>query len=115
MARSAKFCWVSLEGSLPNKAADLCSKLIQAGAMVFGVVMTESAEQVHWSDDILKALTGRPVASTICFRPAEGISAANILVWPNGPIWLVVAPATANYLAEVAHGLAGDLPVDARF
>ena len=92
-------------GIAAYKAADLCSKLVQAGAAVT-VVMTESAERFV-GPTTFEALTGRPVHRDL-FRPVEHFRGEHIGLAQRAEL-LVVAPATANYLAEIAHGFAGDL------
>ena len=92
-------------GIAAYKSADLCSKLVQAGAAV-SVVMTESAERFIGSTTF-EALTGRPVHRDL-FRPVEHFRGEHIGLAQRAQL-LIVAPATANYLAEVAQGFAGDL------
>ena len=55
-----------------------------------------------------EALTGRAVAHARVSR-ARAIRSAHISSWPRGPRLLCVAPATANFLAKAARGLADDL------
>ncbi len=92
-------------GIAAYKAADLCSKLVQAGAAVT-VVMTESARQFI-GPATFEALTGRPVYSEL-FRPIEHFRGEHIGLAQRAEL-MVVAPATANFLAEVAGGFARDL------
>lgn len=92
-------------GIAAYKAADLCSKLVQAGASV-SVVMTESAAQFIGATTF-EALTGRPVYQGL-FRPVEHFRGEHIGLAQRAEL-LIVAPATANYLAQVAHGFAPDL------
>lgn len=92
-------------GIAAYKTADLCSKLVQAGAFVT-VVITESAERFIGATTF-EALTGRPVQREL-FRPVEHFRGEHIGLAQRAEL-MVVAPATANYLAEVANGLAGDL------
>ena len=92
-------------GIAAYKAADLCSKLVQAGAAVT-VVMTESARQFI-GPVTFEALTGRPVYNEL-FRPIEHFRGEHIGLAQRAEL-MVVAPATANFLAEVAGGFARDL------
>jgi phosphopantothenoylcysteine decarboxylase/phosphopantothenate--cysteine ligase len=92
-------------GIAAYKAADLCSKLVQAGAAVT-VVMTESAERFI-GPTTFEALTGRPVYRDL-FRPVEHFRGEHIGLAQRAQL-MIVAPATANYLASVAHGVADDL------
>ncbi|NLY01362.1 MAG: phosphopantothenoylcysteine decarboxylase [Rhodopirellula sp.] len=89
-------------GIAAYKTAALVSRLVQAGAGV-SVIMTEAATQLI-GPKTFEALTGRPVRLGI-FGPGahphiELARAAELMC---------VAPATANFLAHAAHGLADDL------
>ena len=92
-------------GIAAYKAADLASKLVQAGASV-SVVMTRSAEQFI-GRTTFEALTGRPVHRDM-FQPQEHPQGEHIGLARRAEL-MIVAPATADYLAKVAHGLADDL------
>ena len=92
-------------GIAAYKVADLCSKLVQAGASV-SVVMTESAGQFIGATTF-EALTGRPVHASP-FRPVEHYRGEHIGLAQRADLF-VVAPATANFLAQAAGGFAGDL------
>lgn len=92
-------------GIAAYKAADLCSKLVQSGAAVT-VVMTEAAHQFI-GPTTFEALTGRPVYHE-AFRPVEHFRGEHIGLAQRADL-MVVAPATANFLAEVAGGFAHDL------
>ena len=92
-------------GIAAYKAADLASKLVQAGAGV-SVVMTRAAEKFI-GPTTFEALTGRPVHRDM-FDVQEHYQGEHIGLARRAEL-LVVAPATANYLAKVAHGFADDL------
>ena len=92
-------------GIAAYKAADLCSKLVQAGARV-SVVMTDSATQFI-GETTFEALTGRPV-HTSSFKPVEHFRGEHIGLAQRAELF-VVAPATAHFLAQAAGGFAGDL------
>ena len=92
-------------GIAAYKAADLASKLVQARASV-SVVMTRAAEQFV-GHTTFEALTGRPVHRAM-FHPQEHFRGEHIGLAERAEL-MVIAPATANYLAKVAHGLADDL------
>lgn len=92
-------------GIAAYKVADLCSKLVQAGASV-SVVMTESASQFIGATTF-EALTGRPVYAN-SFRPVEHFRGEHIGLAQRAELF-VVAPATAHFLAQAANGFAGDL------
>ena len=92
-------------GIAAYKSADLCSKLVQAGASV-SVVMTASAAQFIGATTFA-ALTGRPVHSG-SFEPVEHFRGEHIGLAHRAHLF-VVAPATAHFLAQAAGGFAGDL------
>ena len=92
-------------GIAAYKSADLASKLVQEGAAVT-VVMTESAERFI-GPTTFEALTNRPVHRHL-FSPQEHFQGEHIGLARRAEL-LVVAPATANYLAKIAHGIADDL------
>jgi phosphopantothenoylcysteine decarboxylase len=91
-------------GIAAYKTAALVSRLAQGGADVH-VVMTRAAEKFV-GPDTFAALTGRPVLRRM-FGDANHPLGPHIDL-ANADL-LCVAPATANFLARAAHGLAGDL------
>jgi phosphopantothenoylcysteine decarboxylase/phosphopantothenate--cysteine ligase len=92
-------------GIAAYKTAALVSALVQAGAGV-SVVMTENATRFV-APLVFQTLTGRP-AHTDLFASAEVYRAEHIALADRAEA-AVVAPATANCLAKLAHGLADDL------
>lgn len=92
-------------GIAAYKAADLCSKLVQQGHRV-SVILTASAEKFI-GKATFEALTGRPVHQHM-FSPQEHFQGEHIGL-PQRADLIVVAPATADFLAKAAHGLADDL------
>ena len=92
-------------GVAAYKTAVLVSRLVQAGSGV-QVVMTESAEQFI-GPATLAALTGRPVLRRTFDDDAHPLG-AHIDLAERCEL-LCVAPATANFLAKAAGGLADDL------
>jgi len=87
------------------KAIDLCSKLVQAGAGV-DVIMTEAA--THFVTPLpFQTLTKRPVALDP-FLLLRDVDMAHISLSAKADL-LIIAPATANTIAKVAHGLADNL------
>lgn len=92
-------------GIAAYKAADLASKLVQAGHGV-SVIMTPAAGQFIGATTF-EALTGRPVSGDL-FSPREHFQGEHVGLARRTDL-LVVAPATANFLAKLAHGLADDL------
>jgi phosphopantothenoylcysteine decarboxylase/phosphopantothenate--cysteine ligase len=92
-------------GIAAYKTAALVSKLVQRGAGV-NVVMTAAAEQFIGAATFA-ALTGRPVARG-GFDDSQHPLGAHIELAEKKDL-LVVAPASANFLAKAAQGLADDL------
>ncbi|MBC7816552.1 MAG: phosphopantothenoylcysteine decarboxylase [Planctomycetaceae bacterium] len=93
-------------GIAAYKAADLCSKLVQAGHGVT-VVMTSAAERFIGATTF-EALTARPVHREM-FSPQEGFHQGEHIGLARRAELLVVAPASADFLAKLAHGFADDL------
>jgi len=91
-------------GIAAYKTAALVSQLVQAGAGVT-VVLSASAHEFV-GPATFAALTGRRVIERI-FDEAFPLG-AHIELARRGHL-LCVAPATANFLAKTAHGLADDL------
>jgi phosphopantothenoylcysteine decarboxylase len=92
-------------GIAAYKTAVLVSQLVQAGAGV-SVVMTRSATKLV-GPATFAALTGRPVGTRV-FDKAGHPWGSHIDLARQAQV-LCVAPATANFLAKAAHGLADDL------
>ena len=90
------------------KAADLTSKLTQAGALV-DVILT-SAAQRFISPLSFQALSGRPVYTDM-WQADGGALPSHIthIGLAEGADLMLVAPATAHSLAKLAAGLADDL------
>lgn len=87
------------------KAADITSRLTERGASVFPV-MTEAATKLI-QPMTLQTLARNPVAYDL-WKEAEGWQPGHIDLADQADL-LLVAPATANCLANFAHGLAPDL------
>ncbi len=92
-------------GIAAYKAADLASKLTQAGAKV-EVVMTEAATEFI-SPLTLRSLTGRPVVTDM-FEPASEFSIEHIALAEAADV-VIIAPATANTIAKLAGGIADNI------
>ena len=91
------------------KAAELTRALVKAGAQV-QVVMTESAAQFI-TPVTMQALSGQPVfGSTWDARPADGVAnnMAHINLTRHADA-VLVAPASADFMARLLHGRADDL------
>ena len=86
------------------KAADLASKLTQAGALV-DVVMTASAVKFI-APLTFQGITHRPAVADI-FDPKSAMGIDHIAIAERADV-VVVAPATANTIAKLAWGLADD-------
>ncbi len=92
-------------GIAAYKAADLASKLVQAGVGV-SVAMTDSACRLV-QPLTFQALTHRPVYTSLWLEPGD-CEIEHISLTEQADL-MVVAPATANILAKFAHGIADDL------
>ena len=92
-------------GIAAYKVADVVSKLVQLGAGVT-VVMTADAQKFV-TPLTFEALSGRPVR-TSTWDLVETSDPQHIGLTERADLMLV-APATANILAKVAHGLCDDL------
>ena len=92
-------------GIAAYKAAELVRRLQDNGAAV-RVVMTESA-QAFITPLTLQALSGNPVHRDVLDENAEAaMGHIELARWAD---LVLVAPATANTLARITHGLADDL------
>lgn len=92
-------------GVAAYKACELARLLGKAGASV-DVVMTEAA--THFVAPLtFQALTGRPVSASLWEAPQENGMAHIDLT--RGADAVLVAPATADFIAKLAHGFADDL------
>jgi phosphopantothenoylcysteine decarboxylase/phosphopantothenate--cysteine ligase len=87
------------------KAAELCRALVKAGATV-QVVMTDAAAQFI-TPVTLQALSGRPVYSSQ-WDAREANSMAHINLSRQADA-IVVAPASADFMAKLLHGGADEL------
>jgi len=100
-------------GIASYKAIDLCSKMVQAGASV-DVIMTDAATRFVTTLPF-QTIAGRPV-SVDMFRlleekdvsPCGSAAIAHIALSEKADV-IVIAPATANTIAKLAHGLADNL------
>ncbi|MBK6748165.1 bifunctional phosphopantothenoylcysteine decarboxylase/phosphopantothenate--cysteine ligase CoaBC [Ottowia sp.] len=92
-------------GAACFKAAELCRLLVKAGASV-QVVMTEAACQFI-TPVAMQALSGRPVyVSQWDARPGNNMAHINLSREADA---LIVAPASADFIAQLAQGRAGEL------
>ena len=86
------------------KAVDLASKLVQMHASV-DVLMTPGALQ-FLTPLTFAAITHRPVVTSM-FDPESELSINHVAAAERADL-VAVVPATANSLAKIAHGMAGD-------
>lgn len=92
-------------GIAAYKTPDLVRKLVAKGANV-RVVMTASAKEFV-SPLALQAVSGNPVSDDLLDTDAEAaMGHIELARWADK---LLVAPATANFMAKLTHGLADDL------
>jgi phosphopantothenoylcysteine decarboxylase/phosphopantothenate--cysteine ligase len=87
------------------KAADIASKLTQAGARV-EVVMTDSAARFI-TPLSLSTITGRPVVTSMWELTSE-FSVGHVALAEAADV-IVIAPATANIIARLAAGITDDM------
>jgi phosphopantothenoylcysteine decarboxylase / phosphopantothenate---cysteine ligase len=92
-------------GIAAYKAADLASKLTQAGAKV-EVVMTLAAQKFI-TPLTLRNITRRPVVTDM-FELASEYSVEHVALAEAADV-VVIAPATANTIARLAAGIADDM------
>jgi phosphopantothenoylcysteine decarboxylase/phosphopantothenate--cysteine ligase len=87
------------------KAADLASKLTQAGALV-DVILTESAQKFI-SPLTFRSLTGRAVFTDM-YDPQSELAEEHVAL-ARAAEALVIAPASATTIARLAYGMADDM------
>ena len=92
-------------GIAAYKAAELCRLLIKAGAEV-RVVMTAAAQQFV-TPLTFQALSGKPVLTSL-WDAGSGDGMEHIHLSRDADL-LLVAPASADFLAKLVHGRADDL------
>ena len=92
-------------GIAAYKSAELVRRLIEHGAQV-QVVMTSAAREFV-TPTTFQALSGRPVRTDLWDAAAEAaMGHIELARWAE---LVLVAPASADFLARLAHGLADDL------
>mgnify|MGYP005842642785 CR=1 FL=1 len=87
------------------KAADITSRLSEAGAEVFSIMSAGAGNFIQ--PLTLQTLSKNPVASDI-WQEGTGWQPGHIELADRADL-LLVAPATAHCIAQFAHGLAPDL------
>jgi phosphopantothenoylcysteine decarboxylase len=102
---SAPVVIVGVTGSIAAyKAADLVSKLVKRGCEVH-VVMTHGAQE--FITPLTMQTLSKNVVVTSVFNGTHGWKPGHIDLADRAQL-LLIAPATANVIAELAHGLAGN-------
>lgn len=91
-------------GIAAYKAADLVSRLVKRGARV-RVAMTESAKKFV-APLTYESICGHPVYESLFETPTS--HEMEHIGWARWADAIVVAPATASFMAKMAHGLADD-------
>lgn len=92
-------------GIAAYKAPDLVRRLRERGARVRCVMTTAAGKFIGAS--ALAAVSGQPVAQGL-FDEITGVDVGHIRLAREADL-IIVAPATADMLAQMAHGLASDL------
>ena len=87
------------------KSCELVSRLVKAGLDVY-VIMTENAAQLV-QPLTFQTLSKHPVALDT-FQPVNAFEVEHIALAQRADLF-VIAPATANILAKMAHGIADDM------
>jgi len=95
---------LGVTGGVAAYKSALLARLLRLSDLDVTVVMTESATRFV-GPDTFAALTGNPVHTSLWERPGEVL---HVRLAHEHDV-AVVAPATANVMAKLAHGLADDL------
>ncbi|WP_019675226.1 bifunctional phosphopantothenoylcysteine decarboxylase/phosphopantothenate--cysteine ligase CoaBC [Arsukibacterium perlucidum] len=103
---AAKRILLGISGGIAAyKSADLVRRLKERGADV-RVILTEAAQQFI-TPLTLQAVSGNPVSTSMLDPAAEAaMGHIELAKWAN---LIVVAPASADVIAKLAHGMANDL------
>jgi len=86
------------------RAADLASRLVKAGCQVFPVLTTHACEFI--TPLTMQTLCRNPVTTSI-FDEKSSWHPGHVALADSAEL-LLIAPATANIIAKLAHGLADD-------
>jgi len=93
-------------GIAAYKSPDLVRRLLERGAEEVQVVMSRGAQEFV-GPLTFQAVSGRPVRSDLWDEAAEAaMGHIELARWADE---ILVAPATAQFMAQLAHGLAEDL------
>jgi phosphopantothenoylcysteine decarboxylase/phosphopantothenate--cysteine ligase len=102
---SSKEIVLGVTGSIAAyKACELASRLVELGANVTPVLTRSATELV--GPATFEAITGHR-AITAMFEPLQNPEVEHIAVALRADLYLI-APATANFIAKAAHGIADD-------
>ncbi|MDR2934994.1 MAG: bifunctional phosphopantothenoylcysteine decarboxylase/phosphopantothenate--cysteine ligase CoaBC [Candidatus Adiutrix sp.] len=104
LAAGRRLALVVTGGVAAYKAAELARLLTRAGALVRTVLTKNAARFI--TPLTFEALTGQPAYLSQWTRRGLEIEHVALADWAEAA---VAAPATANFLAKMAHGLADDL------
>ena len=105
MSLSGKNILLGVTGGVAAyKAAELCRLLRKTGASV-RVAMTEAACRFV-TPLTFQALSGKPVLTSQWDENENGMAHINLSRQADA---IVIAPATADFIAKLAHGMADDL------
>ncbi len=97
---------LGVTGSIASyKAADIASKLTQAGALV-DVVLTEAAQKFI-APLTFRSLTARPVFTDM-YDPQSSLAEEHVEL-ARAADAMLIAPASASTLARLAHGMADNM------
>ena len=105
MLRDRRIVFGVSGGIAAYKAADVVSKLQQAGALVDVILTEHAAEFVR--PLTFSTLSHRPVYTDL-WEPTGEAAARHIELGRQAEL-LLIAPATANTIAHLAHGFADDM------
>ncbi len=94
-------------GIAAYKSCDLASRLVKEGAVVTAI-LTRGARRFV-TPYTFEALTGRPCLTRNFKRIAPGETAYPHIDPATAADFVVIAPATANAMARLAHGMSSDL------
>ncbi len=92
-------------GIAAYKSAEIASRLVKKGVLVH-VVMTEAATRFI-TPLTMRTISGNPVSCDMFQEPTHW-NVQHVGLAESADI-LVIAPATANCIGKVAHGIADDL------
>jgi phosphopantothenoylcysteine decarboxylase / phosphopantothenate---cysteine ligase len=91
-------------GIAAYKAAELASKLTQLGASVHAILTSHACEFI--TPLTFRSLTGNPALTGLFDEPRDtGMAHIDL---PTSADLLLIAPATANIIGKIAHGIADD-------